>query len=111
MKIGILKERKNPPDRRVVLSPKKCAEILKIYPQLEIKVESSDSRFFTDEDYIKEGIGVFEDVSDCDILMGVKEVPVENLIPNKKFMFFTSLPLTKKFSMCWSVMSVLESRC
>lgn len=89
MKIGILKERKNPPDRRVVLSPKKCAELLKIYPQLEIKVESSDSRFFTDEDYRKEGIGVFEDVLDCDILMGVKEVPVENLIPNKKYFFFS----------------------
>ncbi|HEY9221208.1 MAG TPA: NAD(P)-dependent oxidoreductase [Lutibacter sp.] len=89
MKIGILKERKNPPDRRVVLSPKKCVELLKIYPQLEIKVESSDSRFFTDEDYKKEGIGVFGDVSDCHILMGVKEVPVENLIPNKKYFFFS----------------------
>ena len=89
MKIGILTERKNPPDRRVVLSPKKCAELLKNYPQLEIKVESSDSRFFTDEDYRNEGIGVFEDVSDCDVLMGVKEVPVENLIPNKKYFFFS----------------------
>jgi len=89
MKIGILKERKNPPDRRVVLSPKKCAELLNIYPQLEIKVESSDSRFFTDEDYKKEGIGVFEDVSDCDVLLGVKEVPVDNLIPNKKYFFFS----------------------
>ncbi len=89
MKIGILKERKNPPDRRVVLSPKKCAELLKIYPQLEIKVESSDSRFFTDEDYRKEGIGVFEDMSDCDILMGVKEVPVDSLMPNKKYFFFS----------------------
>ncbi|MDO9037191.1 MAG: alanine dehydrogenase, partial [Lutibacter sp.] len=89
MKIGILKERKNPPDRRVVLSPKKCAELLNIYPQLEIKVESSDSRFFRDEDYKKEGIGVFEDVSDCDVLLGVKEVPVDNLIPNKKYFFFS----------------------
>lgn len=98
MKIGILKERKNPPDRRVVLSPKKCAELLKIYPQLEIKVESSDSRFFTDEDYRTEGIGVFEDVSDCDVLLGVKEVPVESLISNKKYFFFSHTIKKQKYN-------------
>jgi len=98
MKIGILKERKNPPDRRVVLSPKKCAELLKIYPQLEIKVESSDSRFFTDEDYRKEGIGVFDEVLDCDVLLGVKEVPIANLIPNKKYFFFSHTIKKQKYN-------------
>ena len=71
MKIGIIKERKNPPDRRVVLSPEKCKELLLKYPKLEIKVESSDSRFFSDEAYKKEGIEVVNDVSDCDVLLGV----------------------------------------
>ncbi len=98
MKIGILKERKNPPDRRVVLSPKKCAELLKIYPQLEIKVESSDSRFFTDEDYKKEGIPVFEDITDCDVLLGVKEVPVPSLIPDKKYFFFSHTIKKQKYN-------------
>jgi alanine dehydrogenase len=98
MKIGILKERKNPPDRRVVLSPKKCAELLKTYPHLEIKVESSDSRFFSDYDYKKEGVQVFEDVSDCDVLLGVKEVPIENLIPNKKYFFFSHTIKKQKYN-------------
>lgn len=98
MKIGILKERKNPPDRRVVFSPKKCAELLKIYPQMEIKVESSDSRFFSDEDYRKEGIGVFGEVSDCDVLLGVKEVPIDNLIPNKKYFFFSHTIKKQKYN-------------
>lgn len=98
MKIGILKERKNPPDRRVVLSPKKCAELLKIYPQLEIKVESSETRFFTDEDYRNEGIEVSGDVSDCDILLGVKEVPIDNLIPNKKYFFFSHTIKKQKYN-------------
>ena len=89
MQIGILRERKNPPDRRVVLSPKKCAELLKIYPQLEIKVESSDSRFFSDEDYRNEGVEVVNDISNCEVLLGVKEVPIANLIPNKKYFFFS----------------------
>ena len=89
MKIGIIKERKNPPDRRVVLIPKKCKELLDEFPQLTIKVESSEDRFFTDADYKIEGIEVVDDVSDCDVLLGVKEVPMENLIPNKKYFFFS----------------------
>jgi len=89
MKIGIIKERKNPPDRRVVLIPKKCKELLGQFPQLTIKVESSKDRFFTDTDYEIEGIEVVDDVSDCDVLLGVKEVPKENLIPNKKYFFFS----------------------
>ncbi len=89
MKIGIIKERKSPPDRRVVLSPKKCTELLNKFPQLEIKVESSDVRVFSDDDYIDEGVEVFSNVSDCDVLLGVKEVPKEALIPNKKYFFFS----------------------
>ncbi|WP_457609812.1 NAD(P)-dependent oxidoreductase, partial [Lutibacter sp.] len=89
MKIGIIKERKNPPDRRVVLSPEKCKDLLLKYPKLEIKVESSDSRFFSDEAYKKEGIEVVNNVEDCDVLLGVKEVPIVNLIPNKKYFFFS----------------------
>jgi saccharopine dehydrogenase (NAD+, L-lysine-forming) len=98
MKIGIIKERKNPPDRRVVLSPKECKRILKKYPQLFIKVESSDNRFFTDEDYRNEGIEVFDDVSDCDVLLGVKEVPIDFLIPNKKYFFFSHTIKKQKYN-------------
>ena len=89
MKIGIIKERKNPPDRRVVLSPKKCKELLEKFPELTIKVESSDTRFFTDNEYRSEGIEVVNEVSDCDVLLGVKEVPIVDLIPNKKYFFFS----------------------
>jgi len=89
MKIGIIKERKNPPDRRVVLSPKKCKEILLEYPQLQIVVERSNNRVFSDETYLEQGIPVVDDVSDCDVLLGVKEVPIKNLIEGKKYFFFS----------------------
>lgn len=98
MKIGIIKERKNPPDRRVVLSPKKCKELLNEYPELTIKVEKSESRFFTNEDYINEGIEVVNDVSDCDVLLGVKEVPIANLISNKKYFFFSHTIKKQKYN-------------
>jgi alanine dehydrogenase len=89
MKFGIIKERKNPPDRRVVFSPNELAKIKQMYHGATIKVESSDIRVFTDVQYQSMGIEVVSDVSDCDVLFGVKEVPVENLIPNKSYFFFS----------------------
>lgn len=89
MKFGIIKERKNPPDRRVVFSPEKLQEFKEQFPQAEIVVESSDIRVFPDEAYEKAGFEVTNDISDCDVLLGVKEVPVDNLIPNKKYFFFS----------------------
>ena len=89
IKFGILKERKNPPDRRVVFSPNAIVLLQKNYPDAQFKVESSDIRIFSDDDYKQLGIEVTNDVSDCDILFGVKEVPIEALIPNKKYFFFS----------------------
>jgi len=89
MKFGIIKERKNPPDRRVVFSPEKLQEFQKTFPKTTIKVESSEVRVFSDNDYKKAGFDVVNDISDCDVLLGVKEVPVESLIPNKKYFFFS----------------------
>ncbi len=89
MKFGIIKERKSPPDRRVVFSPQEILTFKEQYPEAEIVVESSDIRVFTDEQYSDLGIEVVDDLSDCDVLLGVKEVPVDALIPNKKYFFFS----------------------
>lgn len=89
MIIGILKERKNPPDKRVVFSPEKLQELKKKFPSVSIKIESSDIRVFSDEAYKNAGFEVVDDVADCDILLGVKEVPVDALLPNKKYFFFS----------------------
>ncbi|GAB7257049.1 NAD(P)-dependent oxidoreductase [uncultured Polaribacter sp.] len=89
MKFGIIKERKNPPDRRVVFSPSKLEQFKNIYSDAEIVVESSDIRVFSDQAYSDLGFKVLEDVSNCDVLLGVKEVPIDALIPNKKYFFFS----------------------
>ena len=89
MKFGIIKERKNPPDRRVVFSPEKLSEFKEQFATSTIKVESSAIRVFSDEAYQKEGFEVTSDVSDCDVLIGVKEVPIEALVPHKKYFFFS----------------------
>ena len=89
MKFGILKERKNPPDRRVVFSPSEITMLKQKYQDVSVKVEQSDIRIFEDSQYKNLGIDVVNDLSDCDILFGVKEVPIENLIPNKSYFFFS----------------------
>ena len=89
MKFAIIKELKNPPDKRVVLPPKACRELIKTFPEMEIKVESSNNRTFTDKEYSKIGLEVTKSVDDCDVMLGVKEVPINALIPNKKYFFFS----------------------
>jgi alanine dehydrogenase len=89
MKFGIIKERKSPPDRRVVFSPNELTKIKQLYQTATVKVEHSDIRIFTDEQYKNAGIEVSDDITDCDILFGVKEVPVADLIPNKAYFFFS----------------------
>ncbi len=86
---ALIKERKNPPDRRVVFSPEKCQEVIKKFPNAKIIVEASNVRIFPDEAYRNAGFEVLEDVSRADVMLGVKEVPMENLIPNKKYFFFS----------------------
>ena len=89
MKFGIIKERKNPPDRRVVFTPEELVRLKTEHPDAEIKIESSDIRVFTDKQYSDLGLQIVSDVTDCDVLFGVKEVPVEALISNKKYFFFS----------------------
>jgi len=89
MKFGILKERKSPPDRRVVFSPDALVQLKQTHPAASIKVESSDIRIFTDQHYAAAGIEVAENIDDCDVLFGVKEVPIDSLIANKSYFFFS----------------------
>ncbi len=89
MKFAIIKERKNPPDRRVVFPPSLCENVVAKYPEVEFSIENSEVRFFNDNAYADKGFRVTDSVSDCDVMLGVKEVPISALIPNKKYFFFS----------------------
>ncbi|MEP0132386.1 MAG: NAD(P)-dependent oxidoreductase [Eudoraea sp.] len=89
MHFGIIRERKNPPDRRVVLSPQACQKVLETHAEAQITVEPSSIRVFTDQEYVAAGLEVASKMEECDVLLGVKEVPIEHLIPNKKYFFFS----------------------
>ncbi|ALW84720.1 alanine dehydrogenase [Hymenobacter sedentarius] len=87
--IGLICEGKTPHDKRVPLTPKKCVEAQATFPNLRVVVQSSPFRSYRDEEYRALGIEVRDDISGCDILMGVKEVPVSQLIPHKTYLFFS----------------------
>src|SRR5690625_7686492 len=90
MKIGIIKEEKNPPDARVVLTPTQCAHLIE--KGVDLVVERSDIRCFRDDEYEKLGVPLTDDGSSCDSLLGVKEVPVVKLITDKtNFVFRDAL--------------------
>ena len=89
MKLGILRETKIPPDRRVPFSPEQLSAMQKQFPDLEIMVQEGGNRCFTDKEYSEAGIAVVSNPSGADILMGVKEVEIESLVPSKTYLFFS----------------------
>lgn len=89
MKFGILREGKVPQDKRVALTPLQCKKAIELYPEIEIVIQPSIIRAYKDSEYTSQGISIQEDLSDCDVLIGVKEVNIKDLIPNKKYLFFS----------------------
>jgi saccharopine dehydrogenase (NAD+, L-lysine forming) len=89
IKIGILREGKTPPDKRVPLTPNQCVELQKRFPHVKVLVQPSEIRAIQDAEYADCGIELSSDMTQCDILIGVKEVPIPELVPDKTYLFFS----------------------
>jgi saccharopine dehydrogenase (NAD+, L-lysine forming) len=89
LKIGLIRENKIPADNRVALTPAHCKWMIKNVPGISVAVQSSPNRCYTDREYQLAGVPVTDDISGCDILMGIKEVPVNELIAGKTYLFFS----------------------
>lgn len=87
--IGLLREGKVPVDRRVALPPEHARRVIEQFPGAKVVAQKSEIRCYEDAAYEKEGIPVVDSLADCDVLIGVKEVPVEDLIPEKTYFFFS----------------------
>ena len=85
-------------DNRVALTPAQVAKLNQEYPDSEIVVQSSDIRAFSDEEYRREGVKVVEDVSDCDVLFGIKEAKISTLLPNKHYVFFGHIAKMQEYN-------------
>src|SRR5215213_4404165 len=86
--IGLIREGKIPADNRVALTPAQCKWVQRNLP-VHVVVQSSAIRCFSDREYRLAGIEVGEDMTRCDILFGIKEIPREDLIPDKVYLFFS----------------------
>lgn len=89
VRIGLVREGKVPGDNRVALTPAQCKWILRNSNDIRITVQGSTGRCFSDKEYMMAGVEVKEDLNDCDILFGIKEVPVDELITGKTYLFFS----------------------
>ena len=89
MKMGLIREGKLPPDERVALTPVQCREFMERWPDVALVVQESEVRRIPAEEYTQAGVSVVADVSDCDVLIGVKEVNIEDLIAGKTYLFFS----------------------
>ncbi len=87
MKIGIRKETQYPSERRAALTPEHVKEI--VNQNIEVIVESAEQRIFSSEEYMNSGAQISANLENCDVIFGVKEVPIKDLIPNKPFVFFS----------------------
>jgi saccharopine dehydrogenase (NAD+, L-lysine forming) len=90
IKLGILRETKTPPDKRVAITPNECKRIAKKYPHIQIYVQKSNIRCFSDDEYRNiPGLTLTDNLEDCDVLIGVKEAKIDTLLPNKTYFFFS----------------------
>lgn len=89
LKLALIREGKQPTDRRVALTPHQAKELSRRFPGVKVIAQKSSVRCFPDLEYTESGINVQEEVEDCDILMGIKEVPVQQLISGKTYLFFS----------------------
>ncbi len=98
MKIGLIREGKTPPDRRVALVPAQCVQVKTVYPEVEILVQPSPHRCLPDSAYAEAGCVVTEDMTGCDLLLGIKEVPIAALIGGKTYFFFSHTIKGQKYN-------------
>lgn len=87
--IGLIREGKVPADNRVALTPAQCKWIRLNMPDVKVKVHTSPHRCFSDREYASAGVEVVESLDDCDIILGIKEIPVEMIAPGKTHLFFS----------------------
>ena len=87
--IGLIKEGKFPADNRVALTPAQCRWLIKNIPDCRLVVQPSTVRCFSDAEYAHAGVELSDNMQECDLLFGIKEAPVDDLIADKTYLFFS----------------------
>ena len=96
--LGIRREDKNRWERRVPITPE---HIKKFKDEVGIQtcIQPSKIRSFSDEEYIKAGAIVKEDISECPVVFAVKEIPIDFFKPKHTYVFFSHTIKGQKYNM------------
>jgi len=93
--ISIIKEARID-ENRTPFAPNQIQTLISNFPDLKILVQPSKNRCFKDEDYSKSGAKIEEDISQSDVIFGIKEVEISKLIENKTYLFFSHTSKIRK---------------
>ena len=93
--ISIIKEARVD-ENRTPFTPNQIQTLISNFPNMVILVQPSKNRCFKDEDYFKAGAKIEEDISNSDIIFGIKEVEISKLIKNKTYLFFSHTSKIRK---------------
>lgn len=97
--IGIRREDKSFWERRAALTPQNVKQIIAKNQNIKILVQPSQTRVFREREYEENGAEISEDLTKCNLIVGVKEVGMEYLIPNKTYMFFSHVIKAQPYNM------------
>jgi alanine dehydrogenase len=86
--IGIRKENIDSSEKRAPLTPEHINELVN-RKNIQVIVQPSDNRIFKENDYVKSGAKISEDLSQCNIIFGVKEIPLADFQPKQSYCFFS----------------------
>ena len=108
--IGLIKEGKTPADNRVALTPAQCKWIVKNKPGMTLKVQRSGNRCFSDDEYKRAGIELVDDLQDCDIILGIKDIPPVQLLQNNTYLFFSHTRKKQPYNQAL-LQTIIKNKC
>ena len=109
MLIGIRHEDKYKMERRTPLTPAHVEKLIKKH-KLDFVVQTSPKRVFTDAEYEKAGCRIAENLDDCQVIFGVKEIPESFFEPGKTYVFFSHVIKGQPYNMPM-LKRMMELRC
>ena len=86
--IGIIRESRND-ENRTPLVPEHIKKYKESNPNINFIIQPSNSRCFSDEEYELCGAKINENLNECSIIFGVKEIDPNILINNRTYLFFS----------------------
>ena len=84
-------------ESRTPLSPTQISNLLNKYSNLKIIVQPSKKRCFKDEEYLKAGAQINDDLGLAEIIFGVKEVEISTLLKDKTYFFFSHTSKVRQY--------------